>query len=79
MCEDLIKETDADATFLSKVIFSDESIFHLEGAVNRHNCRVWGLEPPSEIIQKSHTSSKINVWMAFLLIKFMAPTFLKVI
>ena len=37
MCEDLIKEIDADATFLSKVILSDESIFHLEGAVNRHN------------------------------------------
>ena len=35
MCEDLIKEIDVDATFLSKVIFSDESIFHLEGAVNR--------------------------------------------
>jgi len=37
MCEDPIKEIDADATFLSKVILSDESIFHLEGAVNRHN------------------------------------------
>jgi len=63
MCEDLIKEIDADATFLSKVIFLDESIFRLEGAVNRHNCRVRGLETLSKIIQKSQTSPKINVWM----------------
>ena len=52
MYEDLIKEIDADTTFLSKVIFLDESMFHLKGAVNSHNCRVWGLELPSKIIRK---------------------------
>ena len=63
------QEIDADANFLSKEIFSDESIFHLEGTVNRHNCRVWGQEPPSEIIQKSHTTPKINVRMSIFIVK----------
>jgi hypothetical protein len=75
MCEDLIKEIDADATFLSKIIFSDESTFHLEGVVNRHNCRVWGMEPPVEVIQKCHTSPKINVWMGISIHKMYGPFF----
>jgi len=79
MCEDLIKEIDADATFLSKVIFSDEFILHLEGAVNCHNCRVWGLKSPFEIIQKSHTSPKINVRMGISIDRVYGPYFLKVI
>jgi hypothetical protein len=31
-----------DNGFLDRVIFSDESTFHVCGMVNRHNCRIWG-------------------------------------
>ncbi|KAG8270089.1 hypothetical protein J6590_092911 [Homalodisca vitripennis] len=26
----------------NRVLFSDEATFHINGCVNRHNCRVWG-------------------------------------
>ena len=61
MCETLIQSIDADENFLSNLIFSDESTFHLNGIVNRHNCRIWGTETPTETYQRSQASEKVNV------------------
>jgi len=36
----------SDDHFLEKVQFSDEATFHVSGAVNRHNERIWGSEKP---------------------------------
>ena len=30
-----------DDGFVDRIFFSDEALFHLDGAVNRHNCRYW--------------------------------------
>lgn len=30
-----------DVDFAYKIIFSDEAHFHLDGFVNRQNCRIW--------------------------------------
>ena len=36
----------SDDHFLEKVQFSDEATFHVSGAVNRRNVRIWGCENP---------------------------------
>ncbi|XP_055307310.1 uncharacterized protein LOC129571528, partial [Sitodiplosis mosellana] len=52
----------ADADFLKKVIFSDEAHFHLNGYVNRQNCRFWGSENPRETEEVSAHPARCTVW-----------------
>ena len=40
------------------VLMSDEAHFHLNGAVNKQNCRYWAAENPREIHQKPLHSPK---------------------
>ncbi|KYN30724.1 hypothetical protein ALC56_14968 [Trachymyrmex septentrionalis] len=45
----IIEHQQMDADFSSKIILSDEAHFHLDGFVNRQNCRFWGTENPFEM------------------------------
>ncbi|EFN88574.1 hypothetical protein EAI_05277, partial [Harpegnathos saltator] len=45
-CEELMNRCDDNANFLNFVIFSDETTFQINGAVNLHNCRYWSDENP---------------------------------
>lgn len=63
MAETLLEKIENDTDFLDSIIFSDESTFRLDGTVNRHNCRIWGLEKPQETLVKCQASQKVNVWM----------------
>lgn len=65
-CE-LMEIKTRDPDFLKKVCFSDESTFHLNGYVNRHNCRYWCEENPHEH-REAHTQKpqKLNVWAGIL-------------
>ena len=50
--------------FINRIVFSDESTFHLSGKVFRHNCRIWGTEKPTgenNILQHDRNSPKVNV------------------
>ncbi|XP_050301230.1 uncharacterized protein LOC126739527 [Anthonomus grandis grandis] len=53
------------ANFPMKIIFSDEAHFHLGGFVNTHNCRIWGLENPRQIVEVKMHPQKVTVWCAF--------------
>lgn len=66
-----------DPNFLKNVCFSDESTFHLNGYVNRHNCRYWCEANPHEYRQ-SHTQrpQKINVWAGILGNEIIGPFFI---
>jgi hypothetical protein len=44
------------------VCFSDEATFHMNGIVNRHNCRIWGSQPPQKIIEHQRGTPKVNMW-----------------
>jgi len=59
--EYVLKKIDADFTFLSRLIFSDESTFHLVDFVERHN---WSVQ----ILQKSRRNPKINMWIVISII-----------
>ena len=59
----MLHEIHIDSTFLSRIIWSDECSFHLDAWVNRQNLRFWGTQKPSDVVQQSSLSSKVNVWM----------------
>ena len=50
--------------FFNRLIFGDESTFHLSGKVNKHNVRIWGTENPRELVQYLRDSPKVNVFCA---------------
>lgn len=58
----MLLKIDNDNGYLQKVVFSDESTFHINGIVNRHNCRIWGSENPRVVREMERGTPKINVW-----------------
>lgn len=42
--------------------FSDESVFHLSGWVNRHNSRIWRKSNPEEILYHERDFPKLVIW-----------------
>jgi hypothetical protein len=50
--------------FFNRLIFGDESTFHLSGKVNKHNVRMWGTENPRKLVQYVRDSPKVNVLCA---------------
>ena len=53
------RQTDDD--FLQKIIFSDDTHFHLCGFV-KQNCRIWAHENPRQIVEKPLHPQKVTVW-----------------
>lgn len=49
---------------LNNILFSDEAHFHLNGHVNKQNCRYWAEENPKSKHQKPLHSPKVTVWAA---------------
>ncbi|CAH1112552.1 unnamed protein product [Psylliodes chrysocephalus] len=49
MCETLLDLIRNNPELL--LIMSDEASFHVNGAVNRHNCRIWSEENPHEFYE----------------------------
>lgn len=42
----MLAKSDDNNDFLNKVTSSDETILHVNGTVKRHNCQIWGSQPP---------------------------------
>lgn len=76
-CEEMEKITRDDPNFLKIVCFTDESTFHLNGYVNRHNCRYWCQQNPNEYRQ-AHTQypQKLNVWAGIFGREIIGPFFI---
>ena len=53
-----------DDDLLAKIIFNDETTFHLSGKVNRYNVRIWGSENPHATLEVERDSPKPNVFCA---------------
>jgi hypothetical protein len=43
----VLERIDVSPDFLHQVCFSDEVAFHVNGVVNRYNCRIWGSQNPN--------------------------------
>ena len=50
--------------FVEKMQFRDETTFHVSGAVNRRNVRIWGSENPHAYVEHQRDSTKVNVFCA---------------
>ena len=50
--------------FLSTLMFSDEAIFHVDGRVNKQNCRILACENPRICHEQPLHSEKVVVWIA---------------
>jgi len=48
----------------TNILFSDEAHFHLNGNVNKQNCRYWSATNPKRKHQKPLHSPKVTVWAA---------------
>jgi hypothetical protein len=62
-CLWLINQNESDSHFLSRILFSDESLFCREGCSNYHNLHIWAEENPRELFQ--HRFS-VNLWTGLL-------------
>ena len=51
-----------DPEFPYKILWSDEAKFHLNGAVNRHNCRYWHVEAPETTSEKTAVTVGVTIW-----------------
>lgn len=72
---EILNKVEEDNDFLRKVIFSDEATFHVNGVVNRHNCRIWGSENPHVVQEVERDSPKVNVWCALAAYGVIGPFF----
>ena len=61
--------------YLSKIVFSDECIFRLNGSVNKQNVRIWGTERPTDGNQSFMNSPSVMVWCAIGKEKVIGPYF----
>jgi hypothetical protein len=49
-------------SFHSKILFSDEEMFHLDGNVSKHNLHYYSIENPHMCYPKSVKSRGLTVW-----------------
>ena len=54
----------SDDHFLEKMQFSDETTFHVSGAVHRRNVRIWWSENPHAYVEHQRDSPKDNLFCA---------------
>ena len=53
----------------------DEAHFHLDGYVNKQNCRFWAVENPRELHQRPLHTAKVSVWCGILKVEIAGPYF----
>jgi hypothetical protein len=46
-CTQMFHRIQDDERFLDSLIFSDDSMFHVNDRANTHNCKIWGSENSS--------------------------------
>lgn len=69
-------QSNDDPSFLGKILWSDESRFHNNGIVNRHNCHYWSQENPKWMRETNfQTIWGINVWCGLFNGRLIGPYF----
>lgn len=59
-----LEQEASDSDFQSKIFFSDEANFYLDGFVNKQNCRIWGSERPRPNEEQPTSRARVTVWCA---------------
>lgn len=67
---------DVELSFLDKILWSDESRFHNNGMVNRHNCHYWSAENPKWVREtRFQRIWGVNVWCGLFNGRLIGPYF----
>ena len=61
--------------YLSRIVFSDECIFRINGHVNKQNVRISAKEKPNQVNQAPLNSPGVMVWCAIANTKIIGPFF----
>ena len=61
-CEEILQLTADDPNFLSRILWTDEAKFHVNGVVNRHNSVYWSRTNDHVTISKPVNSPGVVVW-----------------
>lgn len=56
-----LEQEASDSDLQSKIFFSDEANFYLDGFVNKQNCRIWGSEKPRPNEEQPTSTAKVTV------------------
>ena len=64
-CEKMLAMLESDETVIEKILMTDEAHFHLSGAVNTRNTRIWASRNPHAATEIPLHSPKLTVWMGF--------------
>lgn len=65
MCRWIVDRLEQMPNWINDVWFSDETHFHLNGAVNNHNNIYWGTSPPEETTDRNLKGQKVTCFVAF--------------
>jgi hypothetical protein len=72
---DMLERIDVSPDFHHQMCFSDEAMFHVNGAVNRYNCRILGSENPQGTCELERGSPNVNVWAGLMHDNLIQPFF----
>jgi predicted DNA-binding transcriptional regulator AlpA len=61
-CDTMLSIFDKNLSMVNKIIWSDESLFTLNGVIIRHNCCYWAYSNPNVQIPVSHSKDGVMVW-----------------
>ena len=67
-----------DPEFRYKILWSDEARFHLNGALNQHNCRYWRVAAPEITSEKTAVTVGVTVWCGMCTDDVVGPIFFDV-
>ena len=63
VCKMVLDYISEDPLFLSRILWTDECFFKLNGTMNHHNVRWWAVENPHRYLEKSLNSSGVMVFV----------------
>ena len=62
--ETMLELADRRHTLFSKVVWSGEALFHLDGFINRNNSHYWAEQSPKNLLNKSQHRPRLTIWAA---------------
>lgn len=74
-CRWFLSKCQSSNNFSHSLFMSDEAHFHLDGTVNKQNCRMWSTENPHEWVETEQYPIHITVWCAISAKSIIGPYF----
>ena len=77
LAELMLEIAEGRPDLFSKIVWSDEAVFHVGGFVNRHNSHYWVEKSPKKLLKKSQHRPRLTVWAAITCDTLIGPVILE--